>query len=90
VAPLLDSGANQSDAETLIWIDEALQIPVRWETSSKSADRQTKTVMELSEISLEVDDRIFALPVDYKKVNSQALGLGNGNLTAAEATKGKN
>jgi outer membrane lipoprotein-sorting protein len=48
-----------------MWIDEALQMPVRSET--KSADG-TRVTMELSEIRLEVDKNLFTIPGDYKKL----------------------
>ena len=57
--------ANVSQSETVMWIDEALQIPVRSET--KSADG-TRVTMELSEIKLEVDKNLFTIPGDYKKL----------------------
>ena len=56
---------NVSMGETLIWIDEALNMPIRSET--KSADgTQIKT--ELTDISLEVDKRMFQLPEGYEKI----------------------
>jgi outer membrane lipoprotein-sorting protein len=57
--------ANVSQSETVMWIDEALQMPVRSET--KSADG-TRVTMELSEIRLEVDKNLFTIPGDYKKL----------------------
>jgi outer membrane lipoprotein-sorting protein len=57
--------ASVSVSETLIWIDEALQMPLRSET--KSADG-TRVTMELSDIQIEVDRRLFQVPDDYKKV----------------------
>lgn len=57
--------ANVSQSETLIWIDEALNMPIRSETSSTDGARVT---MELSEIALEVDDAAFRVPEDYEKI----------------------
>jgi len=57
--------ANVSVSETLIWIDQALQMPIRSET--KSADG-TRVTMELSDIVLEADGRLFQVPNDYKKI----------------------
>jgi outer membrane lipoprotein-sorting protein len=62
--------ANVSQFETLMWIDEALQMPIRSET--KSADGYHVT-MEISEIELEVDKSQFAIPRDYKKVTFTEL-----------------
>jgi len=59
------SAANVSVSETLIWIDEALQMPIRSEM--KSADG-TRVTMELSGIALEVDGRLFQVPNDCKKI----------------------
>jgi len=56
---------NVSHSETLIWIDEALNIPIRSETTSADGTRITT---ELSNMSLDVDKRLFQLPNDYEKV----------------------
>jgi len=53
--------------ETLIWIDEALGMPVRSEATSSSA-RSSKVTMELKDVKLEVDERLFSWPSDYRKV----------------------
>jgi hypothetical protein len=59
------NAANVSSSETLIWIDEALGMPIRSETKSPDGSRST---MELSELALEVDRNLFAVPAGYKKV----------------------
>jgi hypothetical protein len=59
------NAANVSSSETLIWIDEALGMPIRSETKSADGSRST---MELSDLALEVDKSIFQVPADYKKV----------------------
>jgi hypothetical protein len=59
------NAANVSSSETLIWIDEALGMPIRSETKSSDGSRST---MEVSELSLDVDKNLFQLPADYKKV----------------------
>ena len=61
---------NVSQSETLMWIDEALQMPVRSET--KSADG-TRVKMELSEIKLEVDKDLFKVPKDFQKLTFSEL-----------------
>jgi outer membrane lipoprotein-sorting protein len=58
-------GANVSPYESLIWIDEALGMPIRFE--SKSSDGMQIT-MELSEIALDVDKGLFQIPGDYHKL----------------------
>ena len=59
------SAGNVSVSETLIWIDEALRMPIRSETKSSDG---TRVLMELSEISLDVDNVIFQIPKDYQKL----------------------
>ena len=58
---------NVSVSETLIWIDDALRMPIRSETTSGGG---SKVIMELSDVTLEVDKRMFQVPTDYKKVKS--------------------
>ena len=62
--------SNVSQSETLMWIDDALQMPVKSET--KSADG-TRVTMELSEIKLEVDKDLFKVPKDYQKLTLSEL-----------------
>ena len=59
------SAASVSQSETLIWVDDALGMPIRSETKSSDGTRVT---MELSEIELNVDRELFEVPNDYKKV----------------------
>jgi hypothetical protein len=65
VAVNAGGAANVSVSETLIWIDEALKMPIKSETKSSDGTRVT---MELSEISLDVDNVLFQIPKDYQKV----------------------
>jgi outer membrane lipoprotein-sorting protein len=53
-----------SQVETLIWIDEALGMPIKSETKSPDG---THVTMELSEITLDVDKAVFQIPEDYHK-----------------------
>jgi len=62
--------ANVSQSETLMWIDEALQMPIRSETKSAGGTRVT---MEVSEIKLEVDKNLFTIPEGYKKLDFTEL-----------------
>ena len=64
------AAANVSQSETLMWIDEALQMPVRSET--KSADG-TRVTMELSDIKMEVDKDLFKVPEGYQKIKFSEL-----------------
>ena len=62
--------ANVSQSETLMWIDEALQMPIKSETKSANG---THVTMEVSEIKLEVDKSLFAIPQGYQKVTFTEL-----------------
>jgi outer membrane lipoprotein-sorting protein len=64
------TGGTVSNGETLIWIDEALGLPVRSETVTSNGDR---TNMELSGVVLEVDKHLFEIPDGYKKVAPQEI-----------------
>ena len=61
---------NVSQSETVMWVDEALQMPIRSET--KSADG-TRVTMELSEIKLEADKDLFKVPKDFQKLSFSEL-----------------
>jgi hypothetical protein len=91
---VLTSAAVNTDgasSETLMWIDDVLKMPVRWEISASGGERQTRTVMELSEISLVVDAGTFVLPPDYRRVNSRSLSDSMGrNNPGAKTTGGRN
>lgn len=62
--------ANVSQSETMMWIDEVLQMPVRSET--KSADG-TRVTMEISDIKLEVESDLFKVPEGYQKLTFAEL-----------------
>lgn len=64
------SPENVSLSETLIWIDEALNMPIKSETNSKDGTRIT---MEISEIALDVDKSLFEIPDSYEKVTFAEL-----------------
>jgi outer membrane lipoprotein-sorting protein len=64
-------------AESLIWVDESLGMPIKSETTSRhdyfgisSGDRVT---MELRDITETVDPSLFGLPPDYKKVEAEVF-----------------
>ncbi|OLE55758.1 MAG: hypothetical protein AUG51_02175 [Acidobacteria bacterium 13_1_20CM_3_53_8] len=55
-------------AETLIWVDESLGMPVRSETISRSAQGSAaKFTMEMLDIKQDVDTSLFDIPANYKK-----------------------
>ena len=64
------TGANVSGSETVIWIDETLQMPIKSETKSATGARST---MELSQIVLEVDQSLFRIPEGYEKIDFTEL-----------------
>lgn len=59
------SAGSVSVSETLIWVDQGLKMPIKSETKSSDG---TRVLMELSDISLEVENVLFQIPKDYKKV----------------------
>lgn len=61
---------NVSPNETLMWIDDVLNMPIRSETKSPDG---TRTVMELSGVSLDPDKQLFEIPADYKKVGFSTI-----------------
>lgn len=62
---------NVSVSETVIWVDDALQMPIKSETKSSNGARIT---MELSEIVLDADLSLFRIPEGYKKISVDELG----------------
>ena len=52
-------------SEALIWIDEALQMPIR---SEMTGSEGIKVTTELTEVVLDVDNRVFQVPDDYQKI----------------------
>lgn len=61
---------NVSVSETLIWIDDALQMPIKSETKSTTGAR---SAMELSDIVLDVDPSLFRIPEGYGKITFAEL-----------------
>lgn len=63
-----NNDAQNETAESLIWIDDALGMPVKSETSI-SGSNASKYSMEVRDIKEQVDPSLFELPADYKKVD---------------------
>lgn len=62
--------AKSVKTESLIWIDESLGMPVRSETSvTGEGVAGAKYSTELRDIRLDVDQSLFELPADYRKVD---------------------
>jgi len=72
------SSGNVTQSETLIWIDEVLNMPIRSETTSPNGPRIT---MELSNVTLDVGSAMFQVPNDYEKIAITELRK---RLTATE------
>ena len=65
-------GGHQT-SETLVWIDELLHMPIRTETRKFDSSDNVTVVMELRDIKTDVDQRVFAIGADYKKIDSKTL-----------------
>jgi outer membrane lipoprotein-sorting protein len=52
-------------SETFLWIDEALQMPIRSEMKGSDG---VKITTELTDVALDVDNRVFQVPDDYQKI----------------------
>lgn len=61
------------NTETIIWIDEALGMPIRSEMVSRMGEHSSKVVMELKDIKLEADERLFILPLSFRKVETRLI-----------------
>jgi hypothetical protein len=72
-----NTGRSVSNSVTLVWVDEKLGMPVKTEMSSTNGSR---TTMQLSAISLEVNAADFEIPAGYKKVATHEL-LGHAKRT---------
>jgi hypothetical protein len=56
-------------SESLVWVDEALGMPVKTETTSTGAS----VTMELRDIKETVDAGVLELPADYKRVAPEEI-----------------
>lgn len=67
-------GQTGETSETIIWIDEALGMPIKSESTSKSETAgDSKYTVEYKDIKLEADPSLFVLPKDYKKVSQEEI-----------------
>jgi hypothetical protein len=76
------SNGSTAASVTLIWIDNALGLPIRSETSSTVKEHPETLTMELRDLKETVDPRIFELPNDYRKVDYQRF-LSESGLSPA-------
>lgn len=63
-------GGNVSSTETVIWIDEGVGMPIKSESKANDGSR---TLMELSDLELDVDMNLFRIPAGYEKVTAAEL-----------------
>ncbi len=72
--------------ETFLWIDEALGLPVKEE--STSAQEGLRRTLEYRDIKTEVNAALFDIPKDYRKVTQQELQTrarpGSANLSGRD------
>jgi outer membrane lipoprotein-sorting protein len=61
---------NVSPNETLMWIDNELNMPIKSETKSPDG---TRSVMQLSDVSLDPDKQLFQIPAGYEKIAFSSL-----------------
>jgi outer membrane lipoprotein-sorting protein len=64
------TGGSVSSSETVIWIDDALQMPIKSETKSANGAHST---VALSEIALDIDPSLFRVPEGYEKITFTEL-----------------
>jgi len=61
-------GPTGVKTETMIWIDESLGMPIKSETTSSFGERSSISRVEVKDIKLSVEERLFDLPANYRKV----------------------
>lgn len=61
---------NVTKSETLIWIDDSLGMPIKSDTLSSDGNHM---LMELSKLTLEVNNDLFRIPEEYRKVSATDL-----------------
>jgi hypothetical protein len=61
---------NVTNSDAFVWVDEELKMPIK--TAMKSANGN-RTTIELTQIKLDVDGRMFQIPEGYRKVSSQEI-----------------
>lgn len=78
--------APNANSETLIYIDENLKIPVKQEFFAANGEQKFLVFsMEMRNLKLEADDKLFELPKDFRKVS-----LNEFQKSAAQKAKLKN
>jgi len=65
------AGTVSGKTETLIWIDQALQMPLKSETIVMEEEGQTRFTTELQNVTVDVSAVAFDLPADFRKVSAK-------------------
>lgn len=75
VTVLGKTGAGRAvTTESLVWVDEALGMPVKSETTSTGgAASGARITMEMRDVKETVDAQLFQLPPDYRKVEAREI-----------------
>jgi hypothetical protein len=60
-------------SETLIWVDEALGMPIKSESTYIDSNRTTKILMQLKDVRTAINPESFSLPGDYRKVAAPVI-----------------
>ena len=68
-ATVRDPETGPTLMESLIWVDERLGMPVKSETTTFG----TRVTMELRDLKETVDEGLFELPTDYRKVTLEEI-----------------
>lgn len=62
--------AENAKSESLVFVDETVNLPVRQEFYSLSGEEKTLTMtIEFRNLKLEADDELFTVPKDFRKVS---------------------
>ena len=67
------TNGNIVSRETLVWVDEALGMPIRSLTRETGHDHSSEVMTELKDMSLDIDQGLFQLPRDYKRVGARLI-----------------
>ena len=67
------STGTEPTSTSLIWVDEVLGMPIRSEMETSEAARRAKVIIEMRDIELQVDPKLFELPADYKRIDEAEL-----------------
>jgi hypothetical protein len=64
------TGTDWVKSETMIWIDQSLQLPLKSETVVSTNGEQSTVTTELQNLSVDINGAIFELPLDFRKVSA--------------------